>query len=280
MSEYEAPGWPAEWLNAWLAALGVTILLPDVALRWTSGPRPYAVFVGDVDSLPERLAATLPTVEEIDSYVISLEDPTWKRSAPLRLFASLAESARRESDGTLAMWGTDIVSDASREPLTAVGRFNTPGPGTVRQLPQRLRRCREKLEEPCGNSVESSLRGTLGRVGGFGLGFDYRRISSPTWNSTQPMVDPVVECLAFFGLVFVPSRGRPSTSNTRGWSAGKESAFAWVAWQLPLRAAAIDAMLDRYWSGKSVGEVNYRSILYSGQGSDTTVGLGSRKVER
>ena len=32
---HEAPGLPADWLNGWLAAIGVTVLIPGARLRWT-----------------------------------------------------------------------------------------------------------------------------------------------------------------------------------------------------------------------------------------------------
>jgi len=51
MGDLLAPGLTADWLNAWLAAIGVTVLVPGIRLGWSADPLPVAHFdipVGDV----------------------------------------------------------------------------------------------------------------------------------------------------------------------------------------------------------------------------------------
>ena len=43
MIEIACPGWPASWVNAWLAAVGATVLDERIRLRWTTDADPTAV---------------------------------------------------------------------------------------------------------------------------------------------------------------------------------------------------------------------------------------------
>lgn len=287
MGDYEAPGLPVDWLNAWLAAIGVTVLLGDVALRWTDEPVPHAVFVGDVELLPERLFRALPTPREIERYAIAIDHPESRtqfvRKVSAEVFEDRAELARSQADHTLQVVATDITL---KDGVAACSPFNTPGPGTVKTLWHRFLRCRAALPDPCSDDIAQTFRGDAKRKPLFGLGFDYRRVTSPTWSVTQPTVDPVVECLAFFGLLFFPIRGTGSVVHTRGWHkpAGATHAFTWFAWPTPLQAPAIDALLDQLY-GETSGRpseakvlARYGSLRYSGQGADTTVGYASQKI--
>ena len=62
---HEAPGLPADWLNGWLAAIGVTVLIPGARLCWTDDGVPSAVFETDepVD-LAKVVADALPTLRD------------------------------------------------------------------------------------------------------------------------------------------------------------------------------------------------------------------------
>ena len=40
MAEVICPGLPASWINAWLAAVGATVLDPRLRLHWTRGGTP------------------------------------------------------------------------------------------------------------------------------------------------------------------------------------------------------------------------------------------------
>ena len=60
MAEVICPGIPASWLNAWLAAVGATVVDSRIRLRWTTGRTPAAVLVADEVDPVEALAASWP----------------------------------------------------------------------------------------------------------------------------------------------------------------------------------------------------------------------------
>lgn len=234
MDEYPAPGLTADWLNAWLAAIGVTVLLPDARLRWTDDPLPKAVFhlPDDSDSLPDLIAAALPTVEDIGGWVISRIDGKVRSTSTYR---GLAEAARAARDDTLSMTVTDL-GDAATDGSLPKAPFDPPVPAG-RTLSWRLSRAVESIS-PKSERVAATLGGTAVRDGGNGLGFDYRRIGSGT--------DSLVEVLAFEGLRLFPVRGDGHRAHQRGWSAGvmTRGAFRWPVWKEALDRWAIDAILD------------------------------------
>ena len=82
---------------------------------------------------------------------------------------------------------------------------------------------------------------------------------SDLWlDATEPWIDPVVELLAFFGLAEFPVRGRgvdrrlgrhgEPDVRQRGWrkapGSNEPRRFVWPAWQQPLDASGVDALLD------------------------------------
>lgn len=234
MDEHPAPGLTADWLNAWLAAIGVSVLLPDARLRWTDDPLPQAMFHLPRDShpLPDRIAAALPTVDDIGGWVISQIDGKVRSTSTYRDLADVARAAR---DDTLSMMVTDL-GDAATDGSLPKAPFDPPVPAG-RTLSWRLSRAAESIS-PESERVAATLGGTAPRDGGNGLGFDYRRIGSGT--------DSLVEVLAFEGLRLFPVRGDGHRARQRGWTAGvmTRRAFRWPVWSEPLDRWAIDAVLD------------------------------------
>ena len=60
MAEVKCPGLPAFWLNAWLAAVGATVLVPRIRLRWTGDRTPVAVLSSEDGDPVELLASSWP----------------------------------------------------------------------------------------------------------------------------------------------------------------------------------------------------------------------------
>lgn len=238
MDEYPAPGLTADWLNAWLAAIGVTVLLPDARLRWTNDPLPQAVFhlPDDSDPLPDLIAAALPTVDDHRNLTIA----DLPRRVKLDTFRSKACVERSTGGWSLASSLTDLAE--ARDDEATHGPLDPPAP-RGETLYTRLVACRSDLNNGAPKKIEASLLGMATRRSMNGLGFDFRRLS-PGTNA----VDPAVECLAFEALRLFPTRGNGRVARQRGWTSheSQRGAFRWPAWKPPLDHWAIDGLLDSF----------------------------------
>lgn len=245
----DAPGLPADWLNAWLAAIGVTVLLPGVKLSWTDDVVPHAVFwVAQGVDLAEEVFRALPSEDELellstarthrDSYV------PFDRNVSLDVYRDRARIERSAGTSVLASTVTDLVEGRANEALRA-SPFNTPAPGGV-TLWQRLLACRTAIHEPFW--IRDTLHGQGHRIQNNGLGFDCRRAPSGVASASKEpkFVDPVIEALAGFGLRLFPVRGNGRRENTRRWRgrATQAGSFTWFSWLPKLDVWAIDAVLD------------------------------------
>src|SRR5690606_20031620 len=127
-----------------------------------------------------------------------------------------------------------------------------------------------------------------------GLACAYRRIVE----ETSKRVDPVVECLCFFGLWLFPMGGTGRLARQRGWVGPpyRRHAFLWPAWSPALDRWAIDALLDLVHRAVPAGPLDsgrklspalrragvttlYGSVPYRSLGSnDTTRGYAGERV--
>lgn len=310
MSELECPGLPADWLNAWFAAVGATILVPEMYLSWTEDSPPRAVFSmnGPHDPL-ESLASAWPNAERFAEMAIArkLGDlPELKRHVPVTTFRARAAHGRPSRDcWTLTSTMTDLfVTD--RDPHKAMvshSRLDPPAPSGM-TLHQRLCRLAAAIDDlvktgdHIGVRVGDALAGRGGRIEDNGLGWDIKRLTA-RGDESQPMTDPFIEILAFFGLAIVPvrsdglvaRRGASSESSpvrSRCWHAlpgERGHRMCWPAWLMPLRRFAIDALLDswvprqrRDWKLLGV-HAGWASVEYMGRGQgDPTKGIGSEAL--
>lgn len=269
MPDVHAPGWTADWLNAWLAAIGVTVLLPDVKLHWEQRARPHAVFTAIDDSpLWPRVAGAMPTVETLDQSPIA----GMERKVDIEEYRRRASASRRATD-SIAVSLTDLC-DLDKD---AHGPFDPSGPGTTKGQYTRLVKCiSATATDVLADALERSAAGRPTRVEGFGLGFDYRRLVSGEQSRAAKQVDPVVEVLSWSALRLFPVRGDGRRPRQRGWT---NRVFAWWAWEIPLDRWGIDALLDRLPQRSAPRTMAaYESAKYEGQGSDAQVAYGSRRL--
>jgi hypothetical protein len=278
-TEFAAPNWTADWLNAWLAAIGATLLVESLSLRWSEGPVPHAVFATtDPVDIPDVIESALPAMEELASLVIAREHPASTEAFPRNVtgaeFRARARLSRRQGDWTLAMTVTDLVEPGDELPHSP---FDPPVPRGY-TLHERACACRKKVSSP--GSVLSSAAGSAKRVAINGLGFDYRRIMPATSLIRTVTVDPVVELLAFVGLMALPARGDGRRPSFRGWTgpATRAGSFTWPVWGKPLDAPGIDAYLDRWWRD-SLSGLGFESVPYRAHSDkDPTRGYAARQV--
>ena len=215
MREMTCPGLPADWVNAWLAAVGATRLAPRLRLRWTLDSVPRAVLCA-VDADPARLLADAwPTRREVEGLSIARtwgDTPTFARKVPIRDFVARARAARAHlSSWTISSTMTDLDVDGKGE--VAHARFDPPAPKGL-TMHDRLVAVYDRVT-PTVERLAESLDGKAARVKNNGLGFDITRLASQADTSVR-MVDPVMEVLAFLGLAFCrfagPGRIGTSTS--------------------------------------------------------------------
>ena len=248
----QATGLTGGWLNAWLAAIGITRLLPTARLGWAGRATPAAVVSGVDGSLAQRVAESLPTVDHLDALLIARhrpDAPELPRNVPDEAFRARAALARAHpADWSLAATVTDLVSEGA----TAHGPFDPTMPKGI-TIAERVRTCRERLPEGAElvDRVAATLAGRGQRIQTNGLGFDVTRAAAGVYGSADVMVDPVVECLAFEGIQLFPVRGRREKSALqRGFItvARRRRSLRWPTWEQPLDLWGIDAILDQVWA--------------------------------
>ncbi len=282
MGELRAPGLRANWLNAWLAALGVTVLIEGARLRWTDEGVPVAVLeVPSVDDVALAVAGALPPLERLDGLAIAR--PHLERRVPRERYRAAAALARSGHDFSLAASLTDLVR-ADDSGMLPHGPFD-PAVPRGETLWDRLRRCRETMDGRgrVEELVRRSLEGGGVRFGINGLGFDVTRIGDT--DVTDKYVDPVIEYLAFWGLAFFPMRGDGRNLRPRGWQA-TPSALRWPAWTPWLDRWAVDALLGlafredpKRWRSLGLGiHAVYETVRYRASGDDRTAGFAARRV--
>lgn len=283
---YAAPGLRADWLNGWLAAVGVTRLLPDVRLSWMEDLSPHAVFHGDSSfrgdtSFLERLLEALPSADHLSALPTSRAS----HSIDIDTFTSMARESRL--DPYLGVLVTDQVAGPGEK--LPRGEFNAPAPQGV-TIFARYERCRRRVRDV--DQMQASLSGTGHRVEGNGLGFDFRRLRAATYPGEPDLyVDPVVECLCFAALPMFPVRGDGARqSRTRGWlrvADGRRRRFTWGSWAPTLDQWGVDALIDSvHRHRESRGHLQrmgvtalFESVEYQTRGaSDVMTGFASRRL--
>ena len=300
MHVFTCPGLPASWVNAWLAAIGVTVLAPRIRLHWTAGDTPVAVLSSVeldpvealVDAWPdEAFLRDLPVAENWNGA------GELKRKVSVEQFVTRVRKARGHPFvWTLSSTMTDLSIDQNGEVVHAP--FDPAGPGTTKWLHSRLLRTHELAGTVCEERLRASLLGQANRVKNYGLGFDSTRLGSLA-DASDPWIEPVVELLAFFGLAVFPVRGRGvdrrlsrlgnPDDRQRGWrkTPGSNEArrFVWPAWQPSLDAVAVDALLDGWnpwrkqtWARFGV-HAAWQSVRYQRRGSaDNTRAIGAEML--
>lgn len=305
MNEELTPGLTADWLNAWLAAVGITVLVPSIRLSWTDERVPVARFHSPhSDPVAEQVAHAVPATVVFEHMAIAKNrvdcSLPFSRKVSLRAYGERAQLVRAGpglnpvGDFSLAASVTDLIHDPkwkdSEEDLPH-GPFDTPAP-RGETLFTRLLACRKYLDRSPSDlrtQLAKSLAGAGQRAQMNGLGFDYRRLVAGVQAEGEVHIDPVVESLCFFGLALMPVRGDGRRERTRGWidSSSKRGAFSWPVWTQPVDVWGLDALLDRSYdrpgdaiSLARLGVVaGFHSVPYKRRGdSDVTRAYASERV--
>ena len=299
MIETTCPGWPASWVNAWLAAVGATVLDDRIRLRWTTDGQPVAALSAATIDPVDALVQSWPDAALLNALPIA---EGWRDAGALRrkvsaaAFAARARAARGHGHSwTLSSTLTDLCVDERGE--VAHAPFDPAGPGTTRWLHHRLLKVHGRVDDPAARLAQS-LSGRAERVQDNGLGFDQTRLGSLS-DASDPWVDPVVEVLAFFGLALLPVRGGGGDrrldpradviARQRGWrrAAADEPprSFHWPAWAQPLDSDGIDALMDAWNPGRTdvwprFGvHAAWRTVQYQPRDrSDTTRAFGAARL--
>src|ERR1700682_3493744 len=110
--ECAAPGLTADWLNAWLAGIGVTVLVPQARLSWSADPRPIACFhAPEAQDLVAEVAQVLPDVDALGGLAIARVLPghvEFPRTVSEAAYADRARVAREQNDFSLGATVTDL----------------------------------------------------------------------------------------------------------------------------------------------------------------------------
>ena len=299
MSHIKCVGLHASWINAWLAAVGATVLDPRIRLRWTEGDSVAVLcasgldpVVALVESWPSGpLLADLPIAEQWNGA------GTLKRQVSVEDFRVRAKAARgHQFSWALSSTMTDLCVDEKGAVVHAP--FDPAGPGTIKWLHHRVTKM-WTMAPVSETRIRESLTGRAGRVAANGLGFDQTRLGSlADAPKISALVDPVVEVLAFFGLALLPVRGRGVDGRIhrkgelevvqRGWRKlpdANHRHFCWPAWHQSLDRDGIDALLDAWVPGKKSRSgllgihASWRSIGYQRRAmADNTRAYASERL--
>jgi hypothetical protein len=220
---HEAPGLPADWLNGWLAAIGVTVLVPGARLRWDGEGVPSAVFEIDHPAdLAEVVAKELPTPAKLVRSPIAKTLPgtehDFARNVTLAAFRERATIERTAKEGILAASVSDLNARVNPGDLNH-GAFDPPAPHGE-TLWSRAAKCAQALAraENLAERVQNTLNGFGQREKLNGLGFDARRSPPGIHAAHDVYADPVIELLAFVALALFPTRGDGHHIRQRLWT--------------------------------------------------------------
>ena len=298
MAEVRCPGLPAHWVNGWLAAVGATVLVPGMRLRWSEDQTPMAMLSVDGGDPVESLVDSWPDEDSLRDLPVANR---WKATSPLKrsvpadAFVARARAARNHTGSwSLSSTLTDLLVERNGE--VAHGRFDPPAPRGLTLWERLMSVHRQVVPEP--ERLKESLAGRAARVKANGLGFDIGRLGS-LGDDSEKWVDPVVETLAFFGLALLPVRStgvdlrrggrRGSGVAQRGWKATPGVVggprFMWPAWTPDLDRSAIDALLDVWgpdqkesWDRLGV-RAGWQSVSYQRRAlQDVTRAIGSERL--
>lgn len=286
-----APGWTGNWLNGWLAAIGVTKLVPGARLSWTGDAVPLAAFHFDGDDLASAIADALPSLEALDQMAIARHHPgsdaELSRKVTVAAFADRSRLARASKDGSLEATVTDLAQEDGGS--MAHGPLDAAVPKGI-TLHERLVSVRSAIVGDPREAVRRSLAGHGGRCQGNGLGFDHRRFPAGVQAGAEVAVDPVVELACFFGMSLLPVRGTGTGNGARqrGWGSKilQRHSFTWPAWTPALDLWGIDALLDLVWAPTSESKLRnlgvtglYGSVAQQPKSSlDSTRGYASERL--
>lgn len=274
----------ADWLNAWLAAIGCTVLVPGVQLAWSEEAQPGATLSGPFAEPTDLIDAIASAVSGI-AFEETVIAAATARDPYRGEYCRLVSDAREQGDPTVAHM-TDLDGDFWKEQpdkrRVSAGAFHVAAPGTTNTFGKRFRTLAGKKLD-LASEVSDALLGNSTRIEWNGLGFDYTRISNPAHTVRTDAVSVGVELLAFVGTILFPHRGDGAErARTRGWKGGlsRAGSFTWPTWSQPLDAAAIDALLDTFYA--EIGYVQspavYEVVPFRYQGStDQTRGYASRR---
>lgn len=266
---HECPGLPADWINGWLAAVGTTVLDPEIRLSWTSDLSPIAVLHHPSKDPVAAVCGAWPDRQRLEDMPLARSHENCspdcdgakqsckeKRPQSVGSFRQLTERSHGHADAwTITSTLTDLAEVRGKSGQAAHGQFDAGGPGTIKWLHHRLLKVHRHIPgDSAGISVAilSALDGISVPVDDNGLGFDLFRLPDRACEGDRTRVEPVVEVLAFFGLALLPVRGdgilRSTRARQRGHGVGGrwDSVFLWPAWEQFLDRWGIDALLDAW----------------------------------
>ena len=255
MLQKKCPGLPASWPNAWLAALGATVLTPELRLSWSEDAEPVAVLWHPREDPDDAIASGWPTTRRIQSMPLhSLQPlmPLTEQGAPSEAFVEAAafrqvlqpQRAATTDEHSVSAFFTDQSTHLQKHQKTpriacAQSLFfqhGTRGKGTV--YDRLLKVAQEMAAAGLSNDafVQNTLNGTPTLVACNGLGFDARRHAKNNRPAAEDMmVDPVIEILSFWGLALLPLRGDGSHALRNGRphqkSQNRDKRLLYPAWK-------------------------------------------------
>lgn len=270
MRQKQCPGLPASWMNAWLAALGATVLVPDMRLSWSEDAEPSAVLQHPSSDPAAAIAAHWPDSHRIDALPLKRQQDELPRNktgpsekvVPARLFRQTLLNGphdERDTHSLSSFWTDQSTHDDAGQQRCVKSPWFCLGVPRGETLHARLvsaerhfRSSREATETSLQAAVAAALAGRSLHVNCNGLGFDARRVvKNNRLAKSDPWVCPVVEIMSFWGLALLPLRGDGSHTRRGGRHLQKcqsSDRLLYPAWrqEQPLDRWGIAALLTHW----------------------------------
>ena len=257
--QYVCHGLTADTLTGWMAAVGVTVVQQDLRLRWTDDPIPVAVLThrtgkNPIEILTDSWKELGDRLKSMPGYRDSSTNKNDLRHISVRALKTKIGMDRGNADGfSLTSSLTDLRW--TKDGKAVYGPFEISGPGSTKWAHHRALKMWRTVGDPA-SAIRKLFEGTTERAGGYGLGWDARRMIDvrDVTKGTGQLVEPVAETLAYFALALFPVRGEGKQvkegvrAHQRGWGIGpyRENEFILPAWEQTLDRWAIDALLTAW----------------------------------
>ena len=226
MHHKQCPGLPASWPNAWLAALGATVLVPRMRLSWSEHAEPVAILQYPEGDPADAIAEHWPDSDRIDELPLKRQQDELPRNkmgpseriVPARLFRRTLLNGphdERDKHSLSSFWTDQSTHDDAGQQCCVKSPWFCRGVPRGETLHARLASTERHFLSSLATTGTSLQAAVAAALDGFslhvqcnGLGFDARRVvKNNRLAKSDPWVCPVVEILSFWGLALLPLRG-------------------------------------------------------------------------
>lgn len=219
--KYECSGLPASWPNAWLAAVGCTVLVEGMRLSWTDEADPVAVLSHNDTHPLDALVNHWPTPQRFNKMALAVlfnikseagnpGESVIEVGAFRDAMSDIATPDKRSLSGFYCDQDTEETKNGPACATSWFFHHGKPGATTLKTCLDKVSDGVAKVSDICGlrDSLLQAFNGTPQLDDQQGLAFDGRRKPRNNHPDASEQVSPIVELLSFWGVSVLPLRGQ------------------------------------------------------------------------